>query len=286
MIEKLFLSVGAMKAGTTWLRHQLADHPEIFFTPEKEIHYFADPDGDIGPMLLTQRVDRFKRVMRNVNAERLNDRVRGNIAWYGLQYLAGDVSPEWYEELFTKKQDWQYAADFSNLYCLLDASQWGLVRQLAKEIRVVYSLRSPIHRLWSHLKFHNVFAGLDAPNPNMSEADWIQQMNSPGILPFGDYSKALNNLQNNLHPHELKVMFFEQVREDPGSALMSIEEFLGIEKRAYSKQRLGAVINATAPSPIPENLRRAALTYHKQQTEAVKKMGLDVPEAWLLKEPL
>ena len=30
-----------MKAGTTWMQHVLAEHPEIYFTPEKEIHYFA-----------------------------------------------------------------------------------------------------------------------------------------------------------------------------------------------------------------------------------------------------
>eukprot|EP00493_Phyllostaurus_siculus_P000433 UN00435 len=36
MIDNLFLSVGAMKAGTTWLYEQLKNHPEIHFTPEKE----------------------------------------------------------------------------------------------------------------------------------------------------------------------------------------------------------------------------------------------------------
>lgn len=45
MIENLFLSVGAMKVGTTWLYGQLKDHPDIHFTPEKEIHYFANKVG-------------------------------------------------------------------------------------------------------------------------------------------------------------------------------------------------------------------------------------------------
>lgn len=44
-IENLFLSVGAMKAGTTWLYEQLKDHPEIYFTPRKEIHYLANTVG-------------------------------------------------------------------------------------------------------------------------------------------------------------------------------------------------------------------------------------------------
>ena len=38
--ENLFLSIGAMKAGTTWLYAVLERHPELHFAMEKEIHYF------------------------------------------------------------------------------------------------------------------------------------------------------------------------------------------------------------------------------------------------------
>ena len=134
MLDKLFLSVGAMKAGTTWLHHQLADHPMIYFTPEKEIHFFADPDGSNGPMQPSQRIERFKRVMRNVQPDGLNDRVRRNIAWYGKQYLQDKVSKDWYIDLFAPHKQGQYCSDFSNLYCLMNKSQWEQVRQTAKKI--------------------------------------------------------------------------------------------------------------------------------------------------------
>ena len=38
-MERLFLSIGAMKAGTTWLYSLLQRHPKIQFTPEKKIHF-------------------------------------------------------------------------------------------------------------------------------------------------------------------------------------------------------------------------------------------------------
>ena len=44
-IENLFVCVGAQKAGTTWLARVLEDHPEIFMTPVKEIHYFDHVAG-------------------------------------------------------------------------------------------------------------------------------------------------------------------------------------------------------------------------------------------------
>ena len=43
-MQRLFLSIGAMKAGTTWLYSLLESHPQIQFTPEKEIHFlFCSP---------------------------------------------------------------------------------------------------------------------------------------------------------------------------------------------------------------------------------------------------
>ncbi len=35
-----FVGIGAQKAGTTWLYHNLRAHPEIWMPPRKEIHYF------------------------------------------------------------------------------------------------------------------------------------------------------------------------------------------------------------------------------------------------------
>ena len=32
--------IGAQKAGTSWLHHQLNEHPKIWTTPFKEVHYF------------------------------------------------------------------------------------------------------------------------------------------------------------------------------------------------------------------------------------------------------
>ena len=34
-----FIGIGAQKAGTTWLYHNLRNHPQIWI-PRKEVHYF------------------------------------------------------------------------------------------------------------------------------------------------------------------------------------------------------------------------------------------------------
>jgi hypothetical protein len=41
MVLPTFLVIGAMKAGTTSLRDQLARHPDVFMSDPKELHFFA-----------------------------------------------------------------------------------------------------------------------------------------------------------------------------------------------------------------------------------------------------
>lgn len=47
-----FLLIGAQKCGTTWLHHQLRQHPQIFMPPTKEQSYFC---WDSGPLAYSQQ---------------------------------------------------------------------------------------------------------------------------------------------------------------------------------------------------------------------------------------
>ena len=41
-----FVGIGAQKAGTTWLGHNLQLHPEIWMPKIKELHYFNERIDD------------------------------------------------------------------------------------------------------------------------------------------------------------------------------------------------------------------------------------------------
>jgi hypothetical protein len=282
MLEKLFLSVGAMKAGTTWLNHQLADHPEILFSPEKEIHYFAAPDGETHPMRLEDRVRRFKRVVGNVNPENYNRRVRFNMVWYARRYLAPKVNQAWYEALFSHRQPGQWCADFSNLYCLLDADGWQRVRETAEEVRALYTLRHPLKRMWSHVVFHHEFAGVAVDLSGWSVADFERFFSQGQEGAHGDYAANLARLRANLAEEELKVLFFESIRTEPQAVLNGVEQFLGIAKRTYARGRLERQVNPSKPQPMPRAFIDYAAPIHKAQARELTAMGLKVPAAWEL----
>ena len=280
MIEKLFLSVGAMKAGTTWLHQQLADHPNIHFTPEKEVHYFAAPTGAAHPMRLADRIARYQRVVSNLQPDRFNARVQRNLEWYAKSYLEPIVDAAWYENLFAEKKGDAWCADFSNLYCLLDSEGWGRVREMAGSIRVVYSLRNPISQMWSHVKFQHEFAGLDAKLQIWSPADFAAFFSKPGAAGHSDYAANLALLRRNLDPSELKVLFFETIRSSPLQSLNQIEAFLGIDVRSYRAERLAAQVNPSVSQPMPTAFVAFARPHYLRQCEQLDRMGISLPAEW------
>ena len=53
-----FIGIGAQKAGTTWLHHNLQAHPGIWMPKEKELHYFDEKIKQEGGPLRRLRGDR------------------------------------------------------------------------------------------------------------------------------------------------------------------------------------------------------------------------------------
>jgi hypothetical protein len=70
MIEKLFLSVGAMKAGTTWLYDKLKQHPDIHFSPQKEVHFLSHYYGHTNSLLPVKRQRRARIAMQAIRAKK------------------------------------------------------------------------------------------------------------------------------------------------------------------------------------------------------------------------
>ncbi|MEL6111175.1 MAG: sulfotransferase [Pseudomonadota bacterium] len=283
MLDRLFLSVGAMKAGTTWLHQNLAGHPAIYFSPEKEIHYFADPAAQ-SYMSLSHRTDRYQRVVRNLKPERLNAHVQRNLAWYASHYLAPTVDDKWYTDLFaarsTIKPSARYVADFSNLYMTLDGAGWSHVRSLAKTVRAIYTMRHPAKRLWSQLKFSYEFAGRGDELYTIDEDVLTSFLKDEGNRQHADYAGAITRLRSHLAPEEIGFFFFEDVREKPLDTLRAIETFLDIKAHAYREDRFGKTVNPSTSMAVPPAFAEGAETIRAEQVTKLTELGFTVPDSW------
>lgn len=282
MIENLFLSTGAMKAGTTWVYDKLQHNPNIHFSKEKEIYYFSHIDGIANSLSLDKRKQRAKKAIRTSSRALKTGELSlpehmENIDWY-LNYTANEVNDTWYFNLFEEaliKDPTQYIADFSNLTCFLSNEGWSHVRNVAKRIKVIYILRNPIDRLWSHYKFHLQFVNhkeMKSPEENI---ELFRRITSkPWFYRNSLYSVNIKNMKEFLNEDEFKIYYLDDISSNPESYLKDIEDFIGVDNHDYSNLSLNSKKNTSINKKIPDKWLKEINNLLKEEILELKSMGV------------
>lgn len=275
MIENLYLNVGAMKAGTTWLYQQLENHPEISFVPEKELHYFSAVTGGWDLIDHDARIQKFFININNKDFERLKETING-AAWYAKYASSSIVNDEWYQSLFDGVKG-KYCADFCNLNSQLDSEGWQRVRQnYTNQLKVTYCLRDPFKRAWSHYKFHQEWIGNGNKIIELGIDEFKLFLNQDWFKKITYYHDVIGTLRENLRDDEFKVFFFEDFRSAPQTTLNQLCSFLGIKnvKAQISKEKINQSQSLKIPSqwedylwnflePVYASLDKSGLTHPK-----------------------
>lgn len=254
MINNLFLSVGAMKAGTTWLYERLKDHPEVSFTPEKEIHYFANKVGIENQLSYRNRLLKLKQVMTKYhkgNAKYISENIN-EIAWYVNFANAEIINNDWYISLFENISPGKYAADFSNLYCQMDNIGWENVHKVARNKKVIYTLRDPVKRLWSHYKFHHKWIGKEDSVLDDGFELFKETLSKSWFINNADYALNLDKIHQGIGENNVLLLYFEDFRIDPQLEADKITEFLGIKDIVIPKSSNNKKVNATKDFDMPD----------------------------------
>jgi hypothetical protein len=255
MIENLFLSVGAMKAGTTWLYEHLKSHPDIYFSYEKEIHYFSYNLKFSNQLNWKQRIEKFKECStrhQKGNFKYFSQHLE-EISWYAEYARKKDIDDQWYEDLFRFKNTEKYCADFSNLYCQISDEGWCRVRKVAKNVKVVYTVRDPLRRLWSHYKFHMKWIGREKETITAGLDNFKDILDKPWFFNNSDYISNYEALNRNLKNDEFLLLYFEDFRSTPSEMLSRLQDFLEIKKIDFDSASLEKKINQTKEFEIPED---------------------------------
>jgi len=281
LFGNLFLSAGAMKAGTTWLYSVMERHPDLHFTPEKEIHYFYARYVDRSVLSADKRMATVKRrYVNGINPEKTHiQRARTNLRW-AANYLDEPLDDFWYANLFTYPRKERFGADFSNLYALLPAEVWPRIAADCAQLKVLYTLRHPLKRLWSHVKFHLEYTGqldaLDKWRPKRVE-NFVRQ---PFLWQNAEYGQALRAMKAGLAPENLKVIFFEDLHADQRGTLADIERFIGLEPFEYPQAILDRRINESASLAMPDYFPELFAKDIARINAELEAEGLTLPASW------
>lgn len=253
-INNLFLSVGAMKAGTTWLYEQLKNHPDIYFTPEKEIHYFADKVGIENQLEYKLRILKLKTILNKYhkgNATYLSKHL-DEIEWYSIYANKEYIDNEWYTNLFSLKKNEMFSADFSNLYCQMNEEGWQNVRAVSKNVKVIYTLRDPLKRLWSHYKFHMKWVNMEDQALDVGFEHFKCLLEQHFFWINAEYVENYKLLRKSLNEDELMILYFEDFRENPEEMLRKVQDFLAIDTIPINSHSVTEKVNATKDFKLPK----------------------------------
>lgn len=286
VFDHLFLGVGAMKAGTTWNYDVLHRHPDIHFSREKEVHYFYS--HYLRPGLLSDR-NRMRIAKRHLGFDPeashitpLGDRVR----WTG-DWLRTPVDDTWFNGLFNGRGTARWIADFSNLNALLAPEHWAEIHAKTATLRVLYTLRHPLQRLWSHVRFHLQMSSNACLLDDWSLDDVVAHIRDGAhvghgdYLLHGDYVGALTRMRAALPPECIHVAWFDDIKTRPEAHVADIERFLGVAPNPVPEAYLGRVVNASKARAMPEGFAQAFAPEVSAQIDGLRAMGLNVPENWL-----
>lgn len=286
LVEPTFLfCVGATKAGTSWLYDQLRGHPECHLRTIKEYHYFTMKDPlhwDKRETELRAEIDGHKAVDRANLGDYEQERLADLECWSQV-VAARRVDLGLYRKFHIDGlAGRKLVGDLTPAYSLLTAKTLASFTSVARNVRILYLIRDPLARLWSHIRMS---ADRAAPTDFAEAAENLllrslageTEGGIQGMMRRGDYATNLPKIRRAFDPAQVLVMFTEELMTALGFA--RVLDFLGLTQRPA---QLDKAVHEGRALGFPSHLRAATLRLLRPQYDYIASEFSDLPAAWRL----
>ena len=242
-----FMCIGAQKAGTTWLYYNLKNHPQIGLPPLKRIDYFRNTSRK--PLIMNNLFCLHKRHRLCYLIKKVLKLLRrGQSANWYLRYLFQKRSDDWYASLFPS-QPGMLTADISPAYATVDTTIVEHIYALMPKLKIIYLLRNPIDRIWSHIAMN--FAQIDKKSfKDLNEKKIKNFLNKAGTVRHSQYLQTLKIWEKIYPKEQIFIGFYEQLKEAPKELFKNILNFLEIDP-SFTPKNIEKPINVGNYAPIP-----------------------------------
>lgn len=230
-----FLIIGPQRTGTTWLYHNLRQHPNIFLTDVKETYYFSTLGQPDHVHYRFPYLEDYLELFR----ERLWRRIKKN--YDALRKASCFYRP-------------RVRGEATATYAALDEDTIRDITALNPDIKAILMLRDPLERAWSHAKKTLLRGSRSMEEISLHEfRDFFER---EGQRKLADYRTINANWSAHLKPGHLFLGDYHRIHSTPQPFLDEIARFLEVPPRALRYNRhLREVINPTQEVAIPRRLK-------------------------------
>ncbi|GAA5030934.1 hypothetical protein GCM10011506_21790 [Marivirga lumbricoides] len=258
-----FIGIGAQKAGTSWLFSNLKKLPD-FSLGIKEIHYFDKNKKYSSPNTLSESKV-YKRVLiyewvkfvviMFIKAILRLDFIQIN---WALKWMFYNYNDEWYLSLFKNLKG--FSGEISPSYAILEENDIRKMYKLAPDAKIIFILRDPIERAWSHYRFSRKHSSKKSRSKFKHESI-IDFINSDDQLLRSNYIDTLEKYSKIFPEAQILVCFYDAIIDCPEKLLKEIVQFIGanpnnIDRNCDLLEKVNVSKVIDCPSEIEEYLKK------------------------------
>lgn len=275
--KTFLICVGAMKAATSWVYTQLSMVPRVAVSPLKEVQFFNGkyPQNSI----IDANLLAMKRLAYHANQpgnpiENLRSRSTFQASVDRARMIYDDNA---YFEHFARlvEEDTAVFTDITPAYAAIGEDGFRFMRGLCDgqniKTNILYILRDPVDRLWSHLHFLRQF------NPALDPLqNWQEAIRDQATLARCDYKGTLGAIEETFGRENVIALFYETLFDRGFADLCAKLNLSSPEINANKRENVTADKNE-----LPEAIGRALRSALDAQYEFCEsRFGSDLPDAW------
>lgn len=242
----LLIGIGAQKAGTSWLGDYFNTHKNIYMSPIKELHYFDRRQNAGTVNRYANRVARRIRMLDSAGGKWDETLTAADQLVDAADRFAMIFDERRYVRFFTDRASEQHRVmcEITPSYATLSANDFGRIKACHPKVKLLFILRNPADRVWSHVRYGSRGTLTVEVDPN----EVIQRQ---GVLLRTDYERTLRRILTVFARNDVHVEFYEHLFND--NTIRGICEFLDI---SFQPGNYSEFVNATGnKAQLPEQHR-------------------------------
>lgn len=265
-----FICIGAPKAGTTWLYDNLKEHSDIWIPPYKSFQYFS---GLADPVR--------KKKLRRFGFKNILVDGKINLFWKYKYFFSNPINDQWYLDLF-KAGNGKIKGEISPSYTTLTAEQVEHAYNLAPNAKIIFFMRNPIERCWSHFKLIYL-KNADKSIDDYSEKFIKNYIKSSDQEFRSDYIRTYENWSKYYSLDNIYIDFFDRISDDPDGLLKDLCEFLGVNyKNEFFIETSRRNIFKGVEQKMPQSIKKLLLDkYTNSINELHNKFQSEFTRKWI-----